>query len=390
VVIKNQQKAINSGALNYAITLGDARSSLDNSNSIVASYNLQLGHVLKCALIIEKPLIAQATIQANFSTRGPNPKNVVGCVGFSAVPQTLFDGNSTVNLEIGKHIFVINQQNAAINGPYTVANINAINGEVDIIRYPYNSIIELTVNTVTDNYLNYTQELSRQTSYLIESGPKYGGTMWLRSSESSLAFPPANEFLLSENLYKQTEVGYSKKTVESILCENTSGVKKVSTTTISVGYLTYDINFDSLFTTNAPFTPLDVALTNSGIFDPVRSEVTVYVFPGVDWGYNQIKRIRNYSQKVGIVLLMMNDTNANIEMFETGFCVYFNNKFYKGFVLKKAVFDSNENIVYPSSIILERAGGSNKIQIVASTTGMIDGSGLMNLNTEMIGELTSQ
>jgi len=167
-------------------------------------------------------------------------------------------------------------------------------------------------------------------------------------------------------------------------------VKKVSTTTISVGYLTYDINFDSLFTTNAPFTPLDVALTNSGIFDPVRSEVTVYVFPGVDWGYNQIKRIRNYSQKVGIVLLMMNDTNANIEMFETGFCVYFNNKFYKGFVLKKAVFDSNENIVYPSSIILERAGGSNKIQIVASTTGMIDGSGLMNLNTEMIGELTSQ
>jgi len=385
VVIKNQQKVINSGLLNYAITLGDARRSLDNSNSIVASYNLQLGHTLRCAILIEKSLVAETPIQANFTTRGPNPKNVINCVGFSNVPQLLFDGNSTSKLEVGKHVFVIKQQNSAINGPYTIANINTSNGEVDIVRYPYNSIIELTVNTSTDNYFNYTQELSRQTSYLIESGPKYGGTLWLRSSESTPPFPPANEFLTIENIYKKTEIGYSSKPLKTILCENSSGVKKLSDSSFSVGYLTYDINLDDIFDNTPPFTPLDQVVIDSNTYDSTNQELTLFVYPGVDWGYNQIKRFRNFSRKIGIVILLKNDINVNIPTFETGFCIYYDNSFYTGVVLKKASFSTVDEKVYPSTVVLERSGASNKLQVIASTTGLIDGS--MNLNIQMIGEL---
>ena len=107
IVVKNQQQAINSGLSNYAITLGDARRALDKSNTIVASYNMQLGHTLRCAIVIEKSLVGQTQIQSNFATRGPNAKNVINCIGFSNVPQLLFDGNSTARLEVGKHFLQI-------------------------------------------------------------------------------------------------------------------------------------------------------------------------------------------------------------------------------------------------------------------------------------------
>ena len=276
-------------------------------------------------------------------------------------------------------------QNTALNGAYTIANINTSNGEVDIVRYPYNSITELTVSSVTSNYFNYTQELSRQTSYLIESGPKYGGTLWLRSTESTPSFPAPNDFLLSENINKQTEIGYATKTINTISCLNSSGSEMLSDSSFSVGYVTYDINLDDIFDNTPPFTPLNQIVIDSNLYDSSNQEITLYIFPGSDWGYGQIKRFRNYSQKVGIIVLLKNDVNVDIPMFETGFCIYYDSNFYTGFVLKRAFFSVTDQELYPSSVVIERSGASNKLQAIASTTGLIDGSA--NLNIQMIGEL---
>lgn len=388
VVTTNQQKAIDAGITNFAITLGDARRSLDTASSVVASYNTQLGHVLRCALMIDKSLVNETPIQSNFQTRGPNPITVSLCVGFLAVPQALFDGSSTAKLEVGKHIFVINQPNPLFNGPYTVANINNISGAVDIVRYPYNSIITSPLPTFTGNYWAYGQEMSRQTAYIIESGPKFGGTVFLRSSESTKTFPDVEEFTLSRNLYTEVSVGYATKTVNNVLYTNSSGVKIPSDSSFSVGYITYDINIDNLFTANIPYTPLDIALTNSGAYNAVEGEVTMFVFPGVDWNYKQIKRFRNFSTKVGIVILFQNATNANFPTFETGFVVYHDNKYFNGFVLKKAVFSAGDNKTYPSTAILQRSGASNKIQVVACTTGLVDGT--TSVNIQMIDQIPNQ